>query len=55
MEAPRIMITAGEPAGIGPDVILNALHSNFEACITVVGDINVLQQRVTALNLDTRI
>ena len=37
MTSPRLVITAGEPAGIGPDVLLTALQRAFDARITVVG------------------
>ena len=43
-EHARLVITAGEPAGIGPDVVLGALQSPFEAQIAVVGDVQVLEQ-----------
>ena len=48
----RLVITAGEPAGIGPDVVLGALQSPFDALIAVVGDMKVLEQRATALGMD---
>ena len=51
MSQPRIVITAGEPAGIGPDVILRALQSDFTARIAVVADINVLQDRADLLGI----
>ena len=48
----RLVVTAGEPAGIGPDVVLGALHSPFNAQIGVVGDIQVLEQRAMALGMN---
>ena len=51
-EHARLVITAGEPAGIGPDVILGALQSRFDAQIAVVGDVKVLEQRATALGMN---
>jgi len=48
----RLVITAGEPAGIGPDVVLGALQSPFDAQIAVVGDVQVLEQRAIALGMD---
>ena len=51
-EHARLVITAGEPAGIGPDVVLGALQSPFDAQIAVVGDVQVLEQRATALGMD---
>ena len=51
MSQPRIVITAGEPAGIGPDVVLRALQSELAAKIAVITDINVLQDRADLLGL----
>jgi 4-hydroxythreonine-4-phosphate dehydrogenase len=51
-EHTRLVITAGEPAGIGPDVVLGALQSPFDAQIAVIGDALVLEQRATALDMD---
>tara|TARA_B100000900_G_scaffold42649_1_gene31742 strand:+ start:821 stop:1813 length:993 start_codon:yes stop_codon:yes gene_type:complete len=51
-EHARLIITAGEPAGIGPDVVLGALHSAYDAQIAVVGDALVLEQRAMALGMD---
>ena len=51
-EPSRLLVTAGEPAGIGPDVVLGALQSPFDAQIAVVGDMQVLEQRAIALGMD---
>jgi 4-hydroxythreonine-4-phosphate dehydrogenase len=51
MSQPRIVITAGEPAGIGPDVVLRALQSELAAKIAVITDINVLQDRADLLGI----
>jgi len=48
----RLVITAGEPAGIGPDVVLGALQSSYNAHIAVIGDLHVLEQRATTLGMD---
>ncbi len=47
-----LIITAGEPAGIGPDIILQlkALHPSLE-CL-VMADINLLKERAQLLNLN---
>ncbi len=42
---PRIMVTVGEPAGIGPDIILLAAEKNFAAELVVICDPNLLQSR----------
>ena len=51
MSPPRIVITAGEPAGIGPDVILRALQSDIKARIAVVADADLLQRRANMLGI----
>ncbi len=49
---PIIAITSGEPAGIGPDIILSALNeSSFAARLVVLGDIDLLRSRAKTLNL----
>ena len=51
MSLPRIVITAGEPAGIGPDVTLKALQSDITARIAVVADADLLQRRANMLGI----
>ena len=51
MSLPRIVITAGEPAGIGPDVIVKALQSDITARIAVVGDADLLKRRANMLGI----
>lgn len=51
MSLPRIVITAGEPAGIGPDVIVKALQSDIAARIAVVADADLLKRRATMLGI----
>lgn len=46
-----IAITAGEPAGIGPDVIVQALADGFEHPYVIIGDADVLAQRAALLRL----
>ena len=48
---PRIAITAGEPAGIGPDLCLMLVQQNVHAEITVIGDITLLAARAKQLNI----
>ncbi|MFT4613912.1 MAG: 4-hydroxythreonine-4-phosphate dehydrogenase [Bacteroidia bacterium] len=49
--APRIAITPGEPAGIGPDVVLMAALQDWPAQLVAVADPALLEQRATALGL----
>lgn len=48
---PRIAITAGEPAGIGPDLCVMLAQHAIAAEITVIADRSVLQQRAKTLGL----
>lgn len=50
-EHTRLVVTAGEPAGIGPDVVLGALQSPYDAQIAVIGDLQVLEQRASTLGM----
>ncbi|MGI9309040.1 MAG: 4-hydroxythreonine-4-phosphate dehydrogenase PdxA [Gammaproteobacteria bacterium] len=45
----RIAITVGEPAGIGPDLILELADQQWDDELVVIGDPNVLQQRAAQL------
>ena len=46
-----IAITPGEPAGIGPDLVIQAVQQDRPACKIVVADANMLQQRAAVLGL----
>lgn len=46
----RILITAGEPAGIGPDIILAIAQQAFDAELIVVGDPELFTTRALQLN-----
>ncbi|GAB3477336.1 4-hydroxythreonine-4-phosphate dehydrogenase PdxA [Marinomonas epiphytica] len=49
---PIIAITSGEPAGIGPDIILSALaEQSFPARLVVLADPDLLTQRAQLLGL----
>lgn len=51
MAIPRIAITAGEPAGIGPDIVLQAALRDWDAELVVFADPELLRQRALALRL----
>jgi len=51
MSVPRIAITAGEPAGIGPDIVLMAAQQAWDAELVVIADPDMLLQRAQALKL----
>ena len=50
MQPPALAITAGEPAGIGFDIILKA-HQHLQDCV-IIGDQHALQARAQQLALD---
>ena len=45
MPEPKIVITSGEPAGIGPDIIAQLDPAKFKARLVVIGDRAMLQSR----------
>jgi 4-hydroxythreonine-4-phosphate dehydrogenase len=49
---PSIAITAGEPAGIGPDLCLLLTSQPLNANITIIGDIEMLASRAKQLNIN---
>ncbi len=52
---PRIAITSGEPAGIGPDLCLMLAKRKINAEITVIGDMQMLSQRAKLLKFDVNL
>lgn len=50
--AARLIVTAGDPAGIGPDICLKCAGQDWPAAIAVAGDPDVLQARASLLGLD---
>ncbi|MBJ7537007.1 4-hydroxythreonine-4-phosphate dehydrogenase PdxA [Marinomonas transparens] len=55
-QLPIIAITSGEPAGIGPDIILSALTDYFfKATLIVLADPALLASRAERLNLPVKI
>ncbi|MCP4766127.1 MAG: 4-hydroxythreonine-4-phosphate dehydrogenase PdxA [Gammaproteobacteria bacterium] len=53
MSEARIVITSGEPAGIGPDIIARIDPAAFEARLVVIGDHAMLCTRAEALGTDS--
>jgi 4-hydroxythreonine-4-phosphate dehydrogenase len=51
---PILALTAGEPAGIGPDLCVSASLSNVPATLVVFADERVLAERARLLGLDVR-
>ena len=52
---PGLILTAGEPAGIGPDICLAIALEDWHAAITVAADPDLLTQRSQQLGFDIRI
>lgn len=52
---PRIVVTAGEPAGIGPDLCIMLAAQPLNAQLVVIADTDMLQTRAQALKLPLHI
>jgi 4-hydroxythreonine-4-phosphate dehydrogenase len=48
---PRLALVPGEPAGIGPELVVRALRQDFDAELVIFGDAAALQRAATALSL----
>jgi 4-hydroxythreonine-4-phosphate dehydrogenase len=48
---PRIVITSGEPAGVGPDACVSLAQADWEADLVVAADIDLLAATAAALQL----
>ncbi|WP_191601047.1 4-hydroxythreonine-4-phosphate dehydrogenase PdxA [Marinomonas algicola] len=55
MTLPIIAITSGEPAGIGPDIILSGLQKTFMGRLIVLADPDLLEARAKQLGLNANI
>ena len=51
MAVPRIAITPGEPAGIGPDIVLQAARREWQAELVAVADPALLRERASLLGI----
>ncbi len=49
---PRLVITSGEPAGIGPDICLMLASQTIPAQIVIIADPELLAERANTLGLD---
>ncbi len=49
MPRPRLALVPGEPAGIGPELCLQALRRHWDADLVLVGDRGTLEQAASAL------
>ncbi len=55
MSLPRLVITPGEPAGIGPDICLQLVQQEIPAELVFITDPEVLKSRAQLLGLNTDI
>ena len=51
MYIPRIVITSGEPAGVGPDACVSLAQRDWEADLVVAADVDVLAATAESLGL----
>src|ERR1700758_5191531 len=51
---PTIAVTAGEPAGIGPDLCVRLAERNWPARLVLLGDIELLRERARRLRAGVR-
>jgi|TARA_B100001059_G_C17811333_1_gene572481 4-hydroxythreonine-4-phosphate dehydrogenase len=51
----RLALTAGEPAGIGPDIVLAVAAQAHDAQLVAIGSEDVLRQRAQLLNLNIQL
>lgn len=51
----RIVVTAGEPAGIGPDLVLALSKEDWAHQIVVCADKNVLAERANQLGINVQL
>ncbi|PKY12198.1 4-hydroxythreonine-4-phosphate dehydrogenase PdxA [Acidithiobacillus marinus] len=52
---PRLVLTVGEPAGIGPDICLQLATHPLSASVLLLGDIHCLRSRALQLGLPVRL
>jgi 4-hydroxythreonine-4-phosphate dehydrogenase len=50
-DKPRILVTAGEPAGIGPDLVIKLSQISHDYDLTVIGDPDLLKERAECLSI----
>lgn len=55
MTAPRLVVTSGEPAGIGPDLCLQLATSETRTHFAVLGDPALFRQRAQQIGIDIRL
>ena len=51
MAVPRIAVTAGEPAGVGPDILLAVAQQPWPAELIAIADRHLLEERARAMDI----
>lgn len=51
MTTKRLLITPGEPASIGPDIVIQLLQENFPAELVVIADPDLMRERAEQIGL----
>lgn len=55
MKVPRVLITSGEPAGLGPDLVAQIAQLPWQAELSVIGDADLLLSRAAQLKLPLKL
>ncbi len=55
MKIPRILITSGEPAGVGPDLVAQIAQESWAAELSIIGDADLLKTRAARLGLPLKL
>ena len=50
-DCPRLVVSSGEPAGIGPDILIQAAQQSIDADLVIIADPDLLLQRASMLGL----
>lgn len=54
-DLPTVVVSSGEPAGIGPDLCLMLARHNWSSKIAVVADIHLLEERAAILGISAQL
>lgn len=52
---PRLVLTTGEPAGIGPDVVIGISQYDYPAAVVVIADPELITERASALGVSIKL
>ena len=51
----KIAITPGEPAGVGPDLVIELAQQEWPAQLVIFADETMMQERAAALNMPLKL